>query len=405
MSLGDRLRFSGMAAAWTFLALSASPAHAQSCDQTLSAGANIGSAITGAPAGSTICVSNGSYSGFSLSGVSKSPRVTVRAANNLGASITGTVSIGGNTNGVTLEGFNFTNIQISGANTRELTFRNYNQTGKFTIDGVTHATPNILMEDFTHNNVSASTAPNARIHFSYSGRSSPVATIRRATIDGGCADGIQSGVPFVIEDSRLMNMQVGNCPNDPHTDALQLYGGPFAGTVIRGNYFYRNVQVVAAYDGVDKVLIENNVFDPGADGERRPCQIELYSDDSSVVRHNTIVYRGSSYGHICLDRKSSDNAGFGTVVVDNIATSIVTANGSTAATRSNNLLRSGATTREFSGTPTFVGGATPTTYAGFELTAGSPGKAAGSTPAGSDIGITKSTMTAPLLAPSNLRVQ
>ncbi len=403
MSFVDRFRLPGLGAVLALMALAPSSAFAQTCDQTLPAGANVGSAISGAAAGSTICLNNGSYGGFSLNGVTKNPRVTVRAVNPLGASITGAVSISGNTSGFTFDGFNFTNISIRGASTRELTFRNYNQTGKLLIDGVTTATPNILLEDFTHNNVSATTASNARIHFSFSGRNSPVATIRRATIDGGCADGIQSGVPFIIEDSRLMNMQVGNCPNDPHTDALQLYGGPFAGTIIRGNYFYRNVQVLAAYDGVDKVLIENNVFDPGPDGERRPCQIELYSDDSSIVRHNTVVYRGNSYGHICLDRKSSDNAGFGTIVVDNIATSIVTANGSSIAQRSKNLLRSGASGSDITGTPIFVGGATPTSYAGFELAAGSPGKGAASTPAGSDIGIAKPTSTA-LSPPTSLRV-
>lgn len=404
MSFVDRIRFPALAAALALLAFSASSAFAQTCTQTLSAGANVGSAISSAAAGSTICLSNGNYGGFSLNGVSKSPRVTVRAVNRLGASITGTITISGNTNGLTFDGFNFTSIRIGGANTRELTFRNYNQTGQFLIDGVTTATPNILMEDFTHNNVSASTAANARIHFSFSGRSTPLATIRRATIDGGCADGIQSGVPFIIEDSRLMNMQVGNCPNDPHTDALQLYGGPFRGTIIRGNYFYRNVQVLTAYDGVDNVLIENNVFDPGPDGERRPCQIEWYSDDSSIIRHNTILYRGNSYGQICIDRKSADNAGFGTIIVDNIANSIQVNNGSTVAQRSRNLVRSGASGNDINGIPTFIGGATPTTYAGFELAAGSPGKGAASSPAGSDIGITRPTGTTALPPPSNLRV-
>lgn len=392
-------------AAWLALVALLAPLgiYAQSCDQTINSGANVSSAISNASPGTTICLNDGSYGGFTLSNVSKSPRVVVLATNNLGASFSGTITITGGTNGVTFDGFEFRNITITGSSTRELTFRNYNQTGKLTIDGVTHATPNILFEDFTQNNVSASTAPNARIHFSYTGRSTPVATIRRATLDGGCADGIQSGVPFIIEDSQLMNMQVGSCPNDPHTDALQLYGGPFAGTIIRNNYFYRNVQVLTAYDGVDNILIENNIFDPGPNGERRDCQIELYSDDSSIIRHNTVLYRGSSYGNICLDRKSSDNAGFGTIVVDNIANSIQSANGSSYALRSNNLVRSGASSNDISGTPTFVGGATPTTIDGFELASGSPGKGAASSPAGSDIGAEIDAPPRPS-APGNLQI-
>lgn len=411
----DRIRLPGLATALALLAFSSSPAVAQTCDQTLSAGASVSSAISSAAAGATVCLSNGNYGGFTLNNVSKSPRVTVRAVNAGGVNFTGQVGITGSTNGVTFEGINYNGITITGTSAANLTFRNGDASkGTIQIDGVKTTTPNILFENLTHINQDNSgfcrggafpCVGAAGYWFSYSGRSTPVATIRGAYIDGGCADGVQSGVPFVLENSTIKNKQVGSCPNDPHTDATQLYGGPFAGTIIRGNYYYRNVQVLAAYDSVDKILVENNVFDPGPDGERRPCQIELYSDDSSVVRHNTIVNRGS-YGNICLDRKSADNAGFGTVVVDNIANSIVTANGSTAAQRSNNLVRSGAGAGDFTGAATFLGGAFPTTYAGFELTAGSPGKGAGATPAGSDIGITKSTASAalPLLAPSNLRV-
>lgn len=405
----SRFRFAGLGYTLAFveLAFAPFPTLAQTCTQTLNAGANVASAVSSAAAGSTICLNNGNYGGFTLNGVSKNPRVTVHAVNPLGASFTGTLAFSGNTNGLTFDGFNFTGITITGASTRELTFRNYNQTGKFLIDGVTTATPNILLENFTHNNVTAAQATNARINFSFSGRSTPVATIRGATIDGGCADGIQSGVPFIIEYSTLKNMQVGSCPNDPHTDALQLYGGPFAGTIIRNNYFYRNVQVLTAYDGVDGVLIDNNIFDPGPDGERRPCQIELYSDANSIIRHNTILARGSQYGHICLDRKTADDAGYGTIVVDNIANSIQTVNGSTYSQRTKNLLLSGAISGEIAGAPTYVGGSTPTTIAGFQLAASSAGKGAASSPAGSDIGASTSTLSPPptdaLPVPANLR--
>jgi hypothetical protein len=371
-----------------------------SCTQTLTSGANVGSAITAAAAGSTICLSSGDYGGFTLSGVSKNPRVTVVAVSRLGASFTGGLVFTGGTNGLTLDGFNFRSISVTGASTRELTFRNYNQTGKFTIDGVTNTSPNILLEDFTHNNVSTSAADPARIHFSFSGRSTPVATIRRGTLDGGCSDGIQSGVPFIIESSRLMNMQVGDCPNDPHTDALQLYGGPYAGTIIRGNYFYRNVQVLTAFNGVDNVLIENNVLDPGPSGERRECQIEWHSDRNSIIRHNTIVFRSPNLGTICTYDAN------GTIIEENITSGISDEGGGFVnVTRSNNLLRSGTLAGNVTGSPTYVGGASPTSYEGFALASGSLGKGAGLKPAGSDIGANGSTFS--LLgprAPDNLRV-
>jgi hypothetical protein len=380
--------YSTVGVAFGVLALVSPRVFAQSCTQTLSSGANVGSAITSAAAGSMICLSNGSYGGFTLSGVSKSPRVTVAAVNPLGASFSGTIAITGNTNGLTFDGFDFGPITITGTSTRDLTFRNFNGRNKISIDGVTVSPTNILLENFAQTDLDVADANPAGIYLDGS-RSTPIVTIRGATIDGGCADGIQSGTSFILEDSRVMNKQVGSCPNDPHTDGVQFYGGPYVGTIVRRNYFYNNIQVLAAYDGVDHVLIENNVFDPGANASSshsRPCQIEMYSDDSSIIRHNTVLYRGNGFGEICIDRKSADDAGFGTIVVDNIANLISTRNGSTIAQRNNNLLRSGATASEISGAPTYLGGATPTTLQGFVLAPGSLGKGAASSPAGSDIG-------------------
>lgn len=367
---------------------------AQSCAQTLSAGANVASAVSSASAGSTICLNNGNYSGFTLSGVSKNPRVTIRAVNPRGASITSTLTLTGGTNGLTFDGVNLGTVWVTGSTTRELTFYNFASSGAITIENITSATPNILFDTFDQIGFNLTQANPAGIAVGGT-RSSPIATIRNANIDGGCADGIRIATPVIVENSRIKNKQVGSCPNDPHTDAMQFYGGPFAGTIIRGNYFYRNVQALAAYDGIDGVLIENNILDPGPDGERRSCQIELYSDANSIIRHNTVVYRGSGYGHICLDRKSTDDAGFGTIVVDNIANSIQANNGSTYAKRTANLVRTGAASGDIAGAPVYIGGSTPTTIDGFQLAATSLGRGAASAPAGSDVGVIIGASTPP----------
>lgn len=377
-------------------ALAPRPA-AAGCEQTLNAGADVRAAIIAAAAGTTLCLDNGNYGGFTLSGVTKNPRVTVQAVNPGSARFTGTLTFSGNANGITIDGVDLSGAFITGANTREITLRNADASqGTIQIDGVTHATPNILFENLTHleqdNAGFCRGAPFPCVDvgaywFSYSGRSSPVATIRGAIIDSGCADGVQSGVPFVLEYSQIRNKIVGACPNDPHTDATQLYGGPFTGTIIRNNHYLNNVQVIAAYDGVEGVLIENNVLDPGAGNERRPCQIELYSDANSIIRHNTLVYRNATYpGAICLDRKPQDDAGFGTQIHDNIAGAVDTQNGSTYGARAGNLLRAGAVAGEIAGSPTYTGGANPSTWAGFELAPGSLGKGAATSPAGSDVG-------------------
>jgi hypothetical protein len=359
------------------------------CTSTLSSGAAVGAAISGAAAGDTICLNNGTYSGFTLNNVSKSPRVTVQAVNAGGATITSTISITGSTSGLTFDGVNYSGISITGTTVSGLTFKNGDASaGTVEIDGVTTTTPNILFENLTHYDQDSGSGTSncwggtvncvgaAGYHFSYAGRSTPVATIRYATIDRGCADGIQSGVPFILEYSTISNKLVGSCINTPHTDGTQLYGGPFAGTIIRYNYYYNNAQVVAAYDGVDGVLIEHNVVDPGT-SEPRQCQIELYSDDGSVVRNNTIIIRGTD-GMICLDKKTVDDVGVNTEVYNNIAYAIGQNNGSTASVNTKNLLPSGGGTN-ITGTATFQGTCSggSSNWRNCALSGGSTGKNAG----------------------------
>jgi len=110
------------------------------------------------------------------------------------------------------------------------------------------------------------------------------------------------------------------------------------------------------------------------------------------VRHNTLVYHGPNcYGNgpcglIDINRKSQDDAGRGTIVTDNITTAITVNGGSSVAARHHNLVRQSAATGDLTGVPIFTGGANPSTYAGYQLAANSPGKNAASD--GTDIGIT-----------------
>ena len=149
---------------------------------------------------------------------------------------------------------------------------------------------------------------------------------------------------------------------------------------VRGNLFKQTIggetQIMGAYDGTGGNLIEDNVVDVIS----RPWAVELYSDDSSIIRHNTFVYRtGCAYnmscGLIALDRKTADDAGRNTQVYDNIATSFAIGNGSHRSRRDHNMVRSGAGTGDFAGVPAFQGGTAPTTYAGYRLAASTPGAA------------------------------
>lgn len=81
---------------------------------------------------------------------------------------------------------------------------------------------------------------------------------------------------------------------------------------------------------------------------------------------------GGECGYIDINRKSTNPAGVGTQIYDNIAI-FTFGNGSTD-TSTSNMFYKGATGSNFNGKPVYVGGALPTSYAGFKLPPGSPGK-------------------------------
>ncbi|MCB9653231.1 MAG: right-handed parallel beta-helix repeat-containing protein [Deltaproteobacteria bacterium] len=376
-------------------------AHA-ACTRTLSAGANVASAVSSAAPGSTICLEGGSFGDVQLNNMTKSPRITLRSVTSQSASIYLRFS---GANGITVDSVTLTGAEFAGASTKNVTIQNSAFTGSAVFNDL--ADSNVLLTNNTHNNIQAGgqySSP-ARLHLSYSSATHSGVTIQNSTMDGGSADGVQTGVGVNIIGNVFKNIREGAC-SDCHTDAIQLLGA--TGTVIQGNYLYSVASGIVAYDGVARVTIENNVIDTGG----RPWGIELYSDDGSIVRHNTLLYRANcdynlACGTISLDHKSSDPAGRGTVIVDNIATSIDVSSGSTYAQLSNNLIRVGAPSGNISGTPTYVGGSTPTTFAEFELAAGSLGKGVGTEPAGSDLGVMISSPLPgprPLPAPSNLRI-
>jgi hypothetical protein len=284
--------------------------------------------------------------------------------------------------GFTLDGLRITGGSIMhGA--RNLTIRNATFTGALTLDGL--ADSNILLERNTHRNIMTCPACTpARLHFSYGSDTPSGVTVKDSLFEGGNADGIQTGVGVDIIGNEFRDIHETG-PDDPaHTDPIQLIGAPHS--VVRGNYIHHSADGIVAYDGVEDALIEDNVVEV-ANGR---WGIELYADDGSVIRHNTLVHgTGCMYaacGFIMLDRKSTDPAGTGTVVVDNIATDITQNNGSAAAVRHHNLVRSSPGAGDLGGSPVFAGGPAPTTYAGFALAPGSPGKGGGSD--GQDIGIT-----------------
>jgi hypothetical protein len=210
-------------------------------------------------------------------------------------------------------------------------------------------------------------------------------TIQNSYFSGGESDGIQNGGNGV----KILNNEFANIVDDPnlgaHVDALQLYGSK--NSVIKGNWFHNTPNGIVAFDGSDHEDIEDNVIDTS-------IAITLVYDKSSVVRHNTLT------GNMRLGWKSQYPGSTGTVVKDNIFRTWDNANSANVpADESYNLVANGGpSSKDIKGVPTYVGGTTPTTYAGYALASGSAGKANASD--GLDRGVRFGAAPAPTPSPT-----
>jgi hypothetical protein len=186
-----------------------------------------------------------------------------------------------------------------------------------------------------------------------------------------------------------------------HIDGLQWYSGTNGSTgsvTFTGNLCYDDYGCAMAFDGTANNIITDNVcFD-----EETAC-ISLYSDTNSVINHNVTQGGGADPGAcntmhdtpapiqsctsaslLINSNKSGDRPPTGETYTNNISPGAPNVASGSLSTETNNMW-SGATTPNINGTPTFLGGAHPTTWAGFELTSASTGHNAGSD--GQDIGI------------------
>jgi hypothetical protein len=179
-----------------------------------------------------------------------------------------------------------------------------------------------------------------------------------------------------------------------HIDTLQIFSqlnGTWGGVAFTGNLCYDDYACIMAFDGTsDNTVTDNACFDI-----ERSCVI-LYSDNGSVVNHNTQQTGGADPSG-CVDapgctssvlfensNKTGDPAPSGETYENNIDHSAPNVESGSLTTNTNNVW-SGASSPNINGSATFTGGTNPTTWAGFELTSGSAGHAAGSD--GLDVGI------------------
>jgi hypothetical protein len=329
--------------------------------------------VSAAAAGQTVCLTSGNYGTWN--GTNKA--ITIAPAP--GASPTMQINFGSGDSGFTMLEIGGLSGQISsGASNITIEFSAFTDT--LVVDGLSNA--NVVLNADTFKDISnpGCNGQPARIHVVNS--SGPTGfTVENSLFSGGDTDGIQTGSPLTILNNVFTNLR--SSPSDcNHTDSIQLYGGN--NVVAAGNLFYNDYDGLVAFDGTAGNTITDNVC---FNIDRGSC-ITLYSDNGSVVNHNTA---GPGMNALEIDHKPGDPAGTGTVFENNVG-DYSQANGSTLATNTNNLFSS-AHSPNIAGKPTFAGGASPTTWAGYELTAASAGH--GKATDGGDVGIRASAAGPP----------
>ena len=390
--------------------------------------ASLVSEIAAASPGEVVCLAAGDYRGFA--GTSKSaPGITITSAP--GATVTFN-------SGITLDLSNVQNFTLDGTGgggtmalgglldaetsgdalqdrALNLTFQNidFAAGASVVIEGPENSNITFNRDTFVAGNANCSgsggspSGPSAIFYLQYS--TAGTKTSSGVTVENSVfvapADlwnpfrAIQTAAPLAVKNNVFVGF-LDHTENTScnHIDTLQVFSGTpgTSGDVtFTGNMCYDDYGCFMAFDGTsDNTITDNACFDI-----EQNC-VQLYADIGSVISHNTQQTGGAdpsgcathpdvqactSAALFVNGHKSGDPATAGETYVDNAEGSgpIVGDAGSLAANRNN--LWFGAGPPNINGTATFVGGAHPTTWAGFELTSGSTGRARGSD--GVDVGI------------------
>ena len=338
---------------------------------------NFAAQVSAATAGQTICLASGDYGTWS----GTSEAITVTAAS--GASVTLSFGFASGDSGFTIDGAKGGGtMTIPGGEidrgASNITIRNAAFTDTLAINGPTNA--NILLDADTFNNQSMAsncTGQPARLHLEYHSDTPSGVTVENSQfVDpaGGLSnarDGIQTGVGLVVKNNLFENIRDNSGCN--HNDALQAVNTSHM--VVVGNLFANDADGFVDFDD----STSDTATDNACYGLQRNACVTLYADLNSVVEHNT---GGPGMRSVELDAKTGHRNGSGTIVRNNVGP--VSTSSSTPAVFTNNLF-SGAGSPNINGSPTFTGGTSPTTWAGFELTSNSAGHLAATD--GTDVGI------------------
>jgi hypothetical protein len=357
------------------------------CATTLNSGANVATALSSAADGSTVCLNAGNYTWSGT--VTKNSMTTVMPASGVtAAQVTlGYADVGASKNitikGVTVAGGN---IATSSSPASHVYFDSDIFTSGLCILTPGNTAMDVLITKSTFANISSpGCGGEGRIqvfglNVSHTGDNG-VTISNNVFGPNGCTDGIQlngGARGTQILNNEFKGIKEGSCT--AHVDPIQFYGGE--NTLISGNYFHGNSTGIMSGDGNGSPMtVTNNVFD--TDGEY-PQQVVIGGGSGDKIMHNT-------FSNNAAVRVGKVNVGFSSneTITDNVLTGGIwfsESQSSAGMTVDYNLISGGGLgAHTINGSPTFVGGASPTTYSGFVLTTSSPGHLGASD--GSDIGI------------------
>lgn len=372
------------------------------CNQTLSPGANLASAISSAPANSTICLNTGIYGSVNLYNINRSAYVTVKSVSGKGASIAPQM---GNTKFVRFESLTISSDVLQNSCSANIQWVNNDFTGRgLTLSNSGCSNLNTLIDGNNFSNFTVGGGYEGRLSLVYG---SGIIVTNNFFGNGGASDGIQ-----LLGNVSNVNIGPGNTFSGikeslcgaVHCDAIQLYG---AGTniSITGNYFSDGDAFIMAPDGSSGVTVTNNVFN--GTGYTYIDKVQFGTAESPIFEHNTLINVRASFDSKVGEAASSNVVGRNNILIS--GSSFKTANGSgcSSCTFTRNLFSSTSYangTNNLTGNPTFIGGSSPTNWAGYQLMSNSLGYKAATD--GNDMGpIFSTTAITPLATPSNLRFQ
>jgi chitodextrinase len=358
------------------------------CTQTLSTGANIASAVSSAAADSTICLNSGNYSAVNFTDIARTSMVTVKSVSGVSAQMSPVFS---NSDYIRLESMTLSNAAISRCSTNIQLVNNtwVQDTGGISVNdnaqGCDSSNKNILIDGNTMIMTRATGGEGKITITSVNGvtiknnliQGEPGAALPSGSKTGG--DGIQMagsvnniiiGPGNILRD--LLQAPCGSDPlNDPHCDSIQIVdSAPNANIVVSGNWF-DNVEVTLQHHdwGTSALKFNNNLIT----NSRHNWSYNAPTS-GAVIEHNTFYTQGDAnwgkYGGV-----DSANLSFKNNILVNSASPYWC--GAASCTANNNLGTTAGQaigTNSIIGTPTFVGGTVPTTWAGWQLAVGSLGK-------------------------------